>query len=1147
MMGVVQKIVLIVLVVVSLAEAIEEFHAHDPNAFQASAMSTYMDLRRKDSTQNLSYDGELLQRGKRHAIERGLRKSDEELVLRKTSPNGDVTIGALGDAQMLQLPGPEAEGDAFIQAAVNQQGTSSNQIMLPHEARAQAVAFAEDIGLGAISKAGALVMGGEGEWLHFAEKKLKEEENLDYQALLWEVGSEIAERKQSEQGGLNMTYEQDVLDRMVMWFEKEGGKLRFAKPVVSRQHGFQLLATEDVLETEAVIAAPFHLIMCRQTARNVMIQNRGRYLGDELKKAFEKDELWGLVIFVLHEYYKEMNTSKGSKWGPYLRSLRMRYLATPIVKELKGTIAAHLHKRWLKDSDSFMWWSVGSDGPCSPTTNICKSKPDDRTGDSRFTIHQIRWAYWVVKQNAVVVQQMSTGLQFTALIPFYSFLGKRPGAGGSVSFDMDGTIYIRAGAEHEEGIPLAIHPGNMSDAEFFLRFLKLPTSDVMNVNPHTEIKLSLPGVVPKGSKFHYCVKGTSRQQNRDDCKASYRSEAMFWRSKVLTEWRKLMNLPPRMQELRMWATRLHLYGGEEEMKLISQANSMIAGLPLPVDQMPAEEQLMLMGAARDNIQAALMAQGSDAGNRPPPQLYTAPDPTEDHEADRAMQNLATLALQAQRTIHAGNVQLNATQVVLNRTRDFFLHGVLPMAGLDELDMFLLKKIGMLAHCGFEDDMKIVHHNVTEELLCAMRVHLMNESEIFVFCPKDARVWEDNCMNVEFMNYTAISVTNEENVVSALRSSIHGLLRSYPTTAEEDEELLQQAALEAESEAKVQVDVNDENNNNEGGKGETRKEEPKFGPVRTAAIGLRYREKDILNSALIFLDEHEAKIKNGSIPYQLAMKALERVEADRQFAEHEKFVAEIKAKALIKKDVAVLEVNLGDNQPKANLTLVEGADVRRTVQAFCQQYKVTDAGNVDMLEKALRARIVSPPPLALMLGVVTNIGERHILAIPQGSNATVEVGVFCAKWDNSPDVTDTPWCRGLQRRVTDRLAAERFQRRILLIVPIDAPDGRKLQLVIHEGEQHDLVQFVSDFFQLYHMPAESIHGMAQEVSRRLPAVELQIPVGLSSQRSVTARFSRNDNVTSVVEGFVNFYELEEQVKIAIMKRARHGMAPGTYML
>jgi len=73
----------------------------------------------------------------------------------------------------------------------------------------------------------------------------------------------------------------------------------------------------------------------------------------------------------------------------------------------------------------------------------------------------------------------------------------------------------------------------------------------------------------------------------------------------------------------------------------------------------------------------------------------APDPEEDHEARRSMENLALLAVQAQNVMSSGNMLLNATQVVLNATRDFFQHGVLPMAGLDALDMFLLKKIGTI--------------------------------------------------------------------------------------------------------------------------------------------------------------------------------------------------------------------------------------------------------------------------------------------------------------------------------------------------------------------------------------------------------------------------------------------------------------------
>lgn len=72
-------------------------------------------------------------------------------------------------------------------------------------------------------------------------------------------------------------------------------------------------------------------------------------------------------------------------------------------------------------------------------------------------------------------------------------------------------------------------------------------------------------------------------------------------------------------------------------------------------------------------------------------------------------------------------------------------------------------------------------------------------------------------------------------------------------------------------------------------------------------------------------------------------------------------------------------------------------------------------------------------------------------------------------------------------------------------------------------------------------------MSNEVAKRLPGVVHQVPVGLDARRSIAARFSMNDNITNVVEGFVNFYELTEQIKIEIFKRARYGMAPGTFMV
>jgi hypothetical protein len=65
-------------------------------------------------------------------------------------------------------------------------------------------------------------------------------------------------------------------------------------------------------------------------------------------------------------------------------------------------------------------------------------------------------------------------------------------------------------------------------------------------------------------------------------------------------------------------------------------------------------------------------------------------------------------------------------------------GILPANGLDVLDHLLLKKIGMLFHCGSDRDMLIQGRDISENLWCAMRVHLMNDTELHVFCPAEDR-------------------------------------------------------------------------------------------------------------------------------------------------------------------------------------------------------------------------------------------------------------------------------------------------------------------------------------------------------------------------------------------------------------------------
>ncbi len=86
----------------------------------------------------------------------------------------------------------------------------------------------------------------------------------------------------------------------------------------------------------------------------------------------------------------------------------------------------------------------------------------------------------MVKQNAVRIRHATTGFEFLGLIPFYSMVDKRLNRGGGISFDFDGSINIRIGESRLLGEEVGIHPGEFSDSEFFLRYLKVLCLIIIN-------------------------------------------------------------------------------------------------------------------------------------------------------------------------------------------------------------------------------------------------------------------------------------------------------------------------------------------------------------------------------------------------------------------------------------------------------------------------------------------------------------------------------------------------------------------------------------------------------------------------------------------------------------------------------------------
>ena len=294
-------VVLLVVLIAMISASMDEYFVYGPDVLQKVAIDTYLQARKEDpSNDKMDNDSPIMKRAQEHGVKRHMTKSQAELKAK-------VRRSAESSSQ-LQLPSPDSR-DEFLASAVISQSTNdhnseSNQLaLLVEEVNALSVNFNEDVSLGAISRSGALPMGEDGDWLDFAESKLVRDAQLGHQQLLWELGSSVVEEKYFADGGRNMTYEKEVVDKMITWFKNGGGVIRYIEPVLTKEDGYFLRAKEEIQPGESIISIPMKLMMSRVTARNVLISNRGKYLGAELKATFEKDEV--NICFIIMQFSLE--------------------------------------------------------------------------------------------------------------------------------------------------------------------------------------------------------------------------------------------------------------------------------------------------------------------------------------------------------------------------------------------------------------------------------------------------------------------------------------------------------------------------------------------------------------------------------------------------------------------------------------------------------------------------------------------------------------------------------------------------------------------------------------------------------------------------------------------------------------------------
>ncbi len=136
--------------------------------------------------------------------------------------------------------------------------------------------------------------------------------------------------------------------------------------------------------------------------------------------------------------------------------------------------------------------------------------------------------------------------------------------------------------------------------------------------------------------------------------------------------------------------------------------------------------------------------------------------------EMAAKNLKEAAHQLHISTAMNLTKEGAIGKVMNETRNFFLHGAAPSRGLDAVDELLIRKIEVMDQCGQPDQFVIRADNVSEELLCAMRVTLCNETELGLI---------ENSFNVS----KGITITNEMTVRASERGRTGEPLPWLPST------------------------------------------------------------------------------------------------------------------------------------------------------------------------------------------------------------------------------------------------------------------------------------------------------------------------------------------------------------------------------
>lgn len=886
-------------------------------------------------------------------------------------------------------------------------------------------------------------------------------------------------------------------EEMEDWFVAGGGKMNFAEPAhtdsmnsSTRFTGLETL--EAVGDQDEVLKVPVELTMSQHTLKMVKYRDT-RKLSDKMKPVFQRNQVWGLTAFFLYEHAK----GKDSKWWPFLQNLRMKLLRKEVVAELRGTSAEGLLKAWDQDAEHMMSFLRKHDslGCGHDFDNVCGNMD---------SLAKIRWGLAIVRANAVWINRPTTTGRFLALVPYAHLLKHAPGSTSRMVLHFDNHIRLHAG-EHPAGVMLGMDKGPVSNCESLLLFHEVPED-----NPEDGVRLFLPGV-PVDNHDLYLFLDT------------------------LIEWRRLLRYPPKSGDLWDASRKLHLYGDEfdeDEEKAMEAANKLLAGQRVQVEN--SEQHLLLLGAAdsKAEAQALILAETNPLAAKYAPshaQLYAAAKPeSDDDDVAKAQRAMSNAALELQDAIAADHDEPSVLKT-LNRTTAFYNDGVRPRPGMDEVDKLMKRKKELLSDCGNGADHKVKYGNITSQLLCAVRTHIIHETELDFLCPPGPHPFHDHECNCDdfppaggcegshksFNTSQAITVANEEKTLEALLNVIQDMRESSPGTIESD-----QAALAAARRSKA-------------------------GPLRTAAIAIRLREKEILEEAVRVVKGLQANMNSSDFQVEAIMQEQAAAEALR--LQRLESLKEYAARGKADRIAYSINVTLDDAQTGAlkevPLRVRKGKDLDELVRKFAMKYALTEAG-AQSLKASLIERAPTVEPYQATATTVVPGGFRKTLVIAQGANTTEAVYEFAAV-NNITQGEPLETHAGVQHllSVMEAKVAARAKRQPLLVVPVDGPDGRKLHFEVRQGEQHDIYDTALQFVNAYGIHNSFAETIANAAHQRMPQQLAEFPVNMGSM-SPPFRVRAGDDLTVTIQGFIDMYGLADNAMVAIRTQAASMLPPGS---